>query len=169
MFAWCKKITSLNLSAFNTGNATTMKGMFDYCTSLTSLDLSSFNTSKVTNMEGMFRLGGLEDAPNFKSLDISIFDTSNVTNMRFMFAYLELEELDLSNFDVSNVQDFSLMFYCGDYNNIYTNGNWNTSAMQKDKEMFRGCDNLSGYTVEKTGSEMAKLQENGRYFTKKAS
>ena len=31
-----------------------MTGMFSRCTKLTSLDLSSWNTEKVTNMTGMF-------------------------------------------------------------------------------------------------------------------
>ena len=54
MFDSCSKLTSLDLSNFNTSNVTNMYGMFHNCTSLVSLDLSNFDTSKVTNMVHMF-------------------------------------------------------------------------------------------------------------------
>ena len=38
MFCWCKKLTSLNLSNFNTNNVEYMSCMFDGCSSLTSLN-----------------------------------------------------------------------------------------------------------------------------------
>ena len=54
MFQSCSKLTSLDVSHFNTAKVTTMNQMFRGCSGLTSLDLSSFNTSKVTNMASMF-------------------------------------------------------------------------------------------------------------------
>ncbi len=54
MFAYCKSITSLDLSNFDTSKVTDMSDMFAYCTSITSLDLSNFDTSKVTDMRYMF-------------------------------------------------------------------------------------------------------------------
>ena len=54
MFYGCEKLTSLDLSSFNTSAVTNMYGMFMSCSSLTSLDLSSFNTSAVVSMGHMF-------------------------------------------------------------------------------------------------------------------
>ena len=54
MFMECYKLTSLDLSHFNTSKVISMTQMFTYCSGLTSLDLSSFNTSKVTYMNKMF-------------------------------------------------------------------------------------------------------------------
>ena len=47
MFGYCKSITEINLSNFDTSKVTYMNNMFFKCTSLTSLDLSNFDTSKV--------------------------------------------------------------------------------------------------------------------------
>ena len=106
MFYNCYKLTSLDLSNFDTSNVTNMSSMFGSCSGLTELDLSSFDTSKVTNMEQMFdRCGSLT------SLNLSSFNTSNVTDMSSMFYYCNgLTELDLSSFDTSKVTDMSSMF-----------------------------------------------------------
>ena len=55
MFDGCSKLTSLDLSSFDTSNVTGMRGMFNGCIGLTSLDLSGWNMSKVTDMSFMFR------------------------------------------------------------------------------------------------------------------
>ena len=53
MFSFCKSLTALDLSNFDTSKVIDMKGMFAGC-NLTALDLSSFKTSKVTDMREMF-------------------------------------------------------------------------------------------------------------------
>ena len=47
MFYDCNKLTSLNLSNFNTNNVKDMSCMFYGCSSLTSLNLFNFNTLNV--------------------------------------------------------------------------------------------------------------------------
>ena len=54
MFNNCSKLTSLDLSSFNTSNVTSIGGMFSNCGKLTSLDVSNFDTSKVINNSNMF-------------------------------------------------------------------------------------------------------------------
>ena len=54
MFSNCESLPNLNLSNFNTQNATNMRGMFNACISLPNLNLSNFNTQKVTYMSCMF-------------------------------------------------------------------------------------------------------------------
>ena len=51
---WLLKLTSLDLSSFDTSNVTYMRWMFKCCSSLTQLDISNFDTSKVTKMYEMF-------------------------------------------------------------------------------------------------------------------
>ena len=55
MFYGCSRLTSLDLSGFDTSNVTNMYGMFKSCSRLTSLDLRSFDISKVTDMRCMFQ------------------------------------------------------------------------------------------------------------------
>ena len=107
MFSQCSSLTSLDLSSFNTGNVTDMSYMFYQCSSLTSLDLSNFNTQNVTTMDGMFY-----NCPSLTSLDLSNFNTQNVTTMYQMFERSsKLTSLDLSNFNTGKVTDMSSMFY----------------------------------------------------------
>ncbi len=56
MFYRCASLTSLDLSNFDTGNVTDVRGMFEYCLTLTSLDLSGADFSKVisANRRNMF-------------------------------------------------------------------------------------------------------------------
>ena len=54
MFNYCRGLTSLDLSGWNTSNVTDMASMFNGCSGLTSLDLSKWDTSNVTSMYSMF-------------------------------------------------------------------------------------------------------------------
>ena len=106
MFSTMRRITSLNLSHFNTSKVTNMSKMFYYADNLTSLDISSFNTSNVTDMSSMF-----SDTRSLASLNLSSFDTSNVTSMANMFKFVDrVTSLDVSSFNTSNVTDMTGMF-----------------------------------------------------------
>ena len=80
MFSGCRKLTSLDVSKWNTSNVTDMSSMFWNCSKLTSLDVYNFNTSNVTSMQYLF-----SGCSNLTSLDVSKWDVSNVTNMNNMF------------------------------------------------------------------------------------
>ena len=54
IFYGCSKLTSLDLSGFDTSKVTIMEYTFYGCKSLTSLDVSGFDTSKVDNMNFIF-------------------------------------------------------------------------------------------------------------------
>jgi surface protein len=107
MFSYCRSLTTLDLSNFDTSNVTNMGFMFESCVSLTSLDVSNFDTSSVTNMGFMFFA-----CESLITLNVSNFDTSNVTATAGMFAGCSsLTTLDLKNFDMSNVTDASQVFF----------------------------------------------------------
>ena len=55
MFWNCIKLTKLDLSSFNTQNATDMSCMILGCYNLKEVDLSSFNTANVEAVDSMFR------------------------------------------------------------------------------------------------------------------
>ena len=76
MFYGCSKLTSLNVSGWDTSWVTNMNGMFQNCSSLTYLDVSHFDTSKVTNMDYIFA-----DCSKLISLDLSGWDTSKTEHL----------------------------------------------------------------------------------------
>ena len=80
MFTWCYSLTKLNLSNFNTQNATDMSKVFLCCRTLIELNLTKFNTQNVTNMSKMFYF-----CDSLTNLNLSNFNTQNIKNMCAMF------------------------------------------------------------------------------------
>lgn len=54
LFSYCNKLTSLDLSGWDTSKVTTMSHMFIYCSEITSLDLSNWDFSNVFDLRYMF-------------------------------------------------------------------------------------------------------------------
>ena len=96
MFYECSRLTSLDLSGWNTSKAIYMENMFQECSRLTSLDLSGWNTSKVTDIRAMFH-----NCSALTSLDLSGWNTSKVTDISGMFYNCSaLTSIDLSGFSL---------------------------------------------------------------------
>ena len=53
MFYGCSRLTSVNLSNFDTSNVTGMSNMFRHCSGLTSLNIRSFSSIKLSNCSSM--------------------------------------------------------------------------------------------------------------------
>ena len=101
-----RKLRELDLSSFNTSNATTMRSMFNGLREVKSLDVSTFDTQNVESMYCMFQY-----CTNITSIDLSNFNTENVSSMEKMFGYCtSLESVNLSSFNTENVLTFGYMF-----------------------------------------------------------
>ena len=110
MFEGCGKLTTIDLSNFNTSKVTDMSSMFSSsgcnATTWSIGDLSNWDTSNVTKMTRMFY-----NQSKLSDINLTSFDTSRVTSMSEMFTgCLNLVTLDLSSFDTSNVQYMGSMF-----------------------------------------------------------
>ena len=138
MFYNCKNLTNLNLSSFVTTNATNMSCMFSHCENILNLDLSSFDTSNATNMSYMF-----SHCEKLLNLDLSSFDTNNVTNMSYMFSDCKnLKSIDLSSFDTKNVTNMSHMFsVCEKMENLDLSS-FITKNVTNMNYMFSSCKNI---------------------------
>ena len=181
-----EEMTSIDLSALDTSEATDMSSMFSGCMSLTSLNISNFDTSQVTNMSGMF--GGGADFPmdieeinmsNFNTsqvtdmsrmfaycssltnLDVSKFDTSKVTDMSWMFAGCSITSLDVSNFDTSNVTDMKRMFYYYSSLTSLDVSNFDTSKVTDMSNMF---SNTSLTSLDVSNFDTSEVTDMGGMF-----
>jgi surface protein len=143
MFNNCNNLTSLDVSNFDTSNVESMYQMFQDCSNLTSLDVSGFNTNKVIHMGSMFY-----NCSNLTSLDLSSFDTSNVNYMHYMFTYCsKLTNLDLSVFDTSNVTRMEFIFYnCLGLTSLDVSS-FNTSNVTDTTSMFANSNSLEVITM----------------------
>ena len=138
MFYDCNKLTSINLSNFNTENVNNMSYMFSNCTSLKKLNLSNFNTKNVTNMDSMF-----SNCYSLEELNLSNFNTENVYNMSYMFSNCSsLKELNLSKFNTTKVEDMSYMFSdCSSLEELHLT-NFNITKVEDMSYMFSDCSSL---------------------------
>ncbi len=136
---------TLDLSGFNTRNATTLKSMFKQFQG-TTIIFDGFNTSSVTNMEEMF-----SNCINIVELDLSSFNTSAVTYMGGMFGG------------------------CENLKTIYATEKFVTDKFDGANEMFNRNNQLVGGNGTKycdeldNSSKYARIDtlEHKGYFTKK--
>lgn len=139
MFAECSKITSLDISKFDSSKVTNMNGMFMNCLALKNVDISVLDTSQVTDMANMFN-----GCQSMESIDASTFDTSQVTDMQYMFNHCNsLEELNLKGFDTSKVISMRGMFDgCEQLREIQGIDEFDYSNVTDVSYMFFNCENL---------------------------
>ena len=139
-FAFCKNLTTANLTKLDTSNVTNMTNAFHFCSSLTELEgVSNWNTSKVASMSCMFDLCPLT------SLDLSNWDTSNVEHLQCMFSTCSsLTSVgDISNWDTSKVVSMADMFTgCSSLKTLNLS-NWDISNATVMQSIFNGCSKLS--------------------------
>ena len=107
------KLTSIDLSNFDTSNVISMKSMFENIDGLTSLDISTFDTGIVSDMSHMF--AGDKDLTTITMPSMSFGDSA--INMSYMFANCVslantgATAFDISNFVMGKATNFSYMFY----------------------------------------------------------
>ena len=131
-----------NLKYYNCIFTKNMNYMFSYFGDMRELDVSALNTSNVETMKGMFKqdYGSEGGSPQIHTLDLNNFDTSKVKDMSYMFFGFEyLVELNTSSFDTSSVTDMSYMFTYVDGMDSIVLPNFNTSKVTNMTEMFRGA------------------------------
>lgn len=161
MFAFCLKLTSLDVTNFNTKKVINMERMFADCKALTSLDVTNFNTVNVKNMMRMFTA-----CKALTSLDVTNFNSENVTNMNRMFYNCsKLTSLDVTNFNTEKVTNMSFMFSgCSTLTTIYVNDKFVIDKVTNGSYMFDNCTNLKDYAPSKKDHNYANYKTG--YFTK---
>lgn len=82
MFQGCSKLTSLDLSNFDTSSVTNMASMFFNCSGLTSLDLSNFDTSSLLSTFGTFMY-----CVSMSTLNLSGWNFSSLQDKTNMFTF----------------------------------------------------------------------------------
>ena len=138
MFYCCESLKELYPQALNTDKVINMEGMFSNCSSLTHLSTQNVNTSNVENMAELFA-----GCASLTSLDFTGMDTSNVVNMRGMFSGLSaMTSLNIGSLNTAKVTDMSNMFRdCIKIRSISL-GRTNTSKVTNMSGMFKNCEKM---------------------------
>lgn len=106
MFYNCPKLTTLDLSSFDTRGVTSIEALAGQCPSLEYFNFSTLETDEVTDISYL-----LQNDANLRSVDLSNFETDNVTSMEGTFqGCTNLEVLNLSTFNLVNTADATFMF-----------------------------------------------------------
>ena len=165
-FYQTSSLGSVDLSMWNTGNATNMYRMFGN-TGASALNLGgSFNTGGlVNNMGSMFwgasnlatigEVGGwntgnatrmsrmFQGASSLTHVNVGSWNTSNVTLMYNMFHNASsLTTLDIGGWNVSNVLRMDVMFSGATGLTRLDLSGWNTTSLQRMDNMFDGASGL---------------------------
>ena len=139
-------VETIDLTALDTSNVTTMGSMFHNCKSLKKVIFGeNYDTSQVTNMADMFSA-----CSSLSSVDFSMFDTSKVTSMGGMFWHCyRLQNVNLSSFDLKEVVNASSMFEGSGLTSITFNTNTNAGKIEDMHSMFYACSSLTTLTLPK--------------------
>ncbi len=135
----CSSLKKVDVSTLSTRSCTDFSCMFLCCVNLQEIRFGSFDTSKATNMELMFC--GCDSLVN---LDLSSFDTSKITSMESMFLDCEsLVDLDLSSFDTSKTTNMESMFRNCESLVDLDLSSFNTECCIFMRDMFSNCSGLN--------------------------
>ena len=167
MFNLYDKVENLNFSNFRTSHVVDMRLMFANWTRVKNIDLRTFNTENVSDFCAMFN-----GCNNVQFINVSSFKTPKVEDMSYMFTgCIKLLELSITGFSKENLQKVDGMFAdCRSLSIINANYKFDLSMLSEDdtaQPMFKDCVNLTGFSPEDTGIEMAKTKTEGGYFTPK--
>ena len=146
MFANCPELKTLTIGSIKTDKVTDMTSMFSGCKSLEKIFLSGFNTSNVTSMAYMFNA-----CRSLKSLDVSKFDTQNLKSNGGIIGMFEscesLKSIDLSKFDLSRQENMAWMFSgCSSLESLDLSS-VDLSKIEYMYDAFGGCTSLRKLTI----------------------
>ena len=166
MFNLYDKVENLNFSNFRTSHVVDMRLMFANWTRVKNIDLRTFNTENVSDFCAMFN-----GCNNVQFINVSSFKTPKVEDMSYMFTgCVKLLELSIIGFSKENLQADGMFADCRNLAIINANYKFDLSMLSEDdisQTMFKDCVNLTGFSPEHTGIEMAKPKNEGGYFTPK--
>lgn len=138
-----KELTEIeHIDYLNTGDAVNMMMMFYGCEKLTSLDLSHFDTHNVNAFVAMFNGCKALQSVDLKAFDFSL--ASDLSEM--FSGCTALETVDLRTWHSSELSlMFARMFDgCSALKNIYWYADWTSLDPSLCEDMFKGCTSLQG-------------------------
>lgn len=151
MFSYCKKLSSLDLSKWNTKGITRLSSMFNYCESLTVINgIEDFKTDDVTAAYYMFQYCGIAG-----DIDLSGWNVSNIQSVDNFFSNaknlvnVDLSGWNLASITIQNATGSASMFYnCTSLESVDVSG-WTIGGEKFSSlySMFYNCGNLKSINM----------------------
>lgn len=113
MFAYCKKLESIDLSKWQKVNISNASGMFQMCSNLESVKLFASQSGKLTKINDMFNMGWKGQSKLSSVEGLEKLNTKNVTTMEEMFYFTsKLKEINgIKDWDTLKAEDMEGMFH----------------------------------------------------------
>ena len=158
MFAQNRKLESVDVSNWNTGNIQNTSaaggyyGMFMNCAKLKSLNVSNWNTKSVTEMSRMFSGCSL-----LSTIDVSKWNTSSCVYMNDMFYGAGISQIDMTGWNTGNLKyTYNMFKECANLTGIDLS-TWDESIVNSAYDMFRDCKALT--SVNLNGWNLSNLED----------
>lgn len=133
------KLSSLDLSMFNTVNVTAMDSMFYSMSALKSADISSFKADKCETMSHLFDLNTALTSVKFGPE----FNSEKVTDMSYMFNYCSsLTDVNLENVKTTSVVTMANMFTYSSSLKSLNLSSFSGEKLENMMGMFMNCSSL---------------------------
>ena len=146
MFGKCHFLKEIKLDNLNPENVTDMSYMFNNCSELEKIEFpKSFNTKKVANIEFMFH-----NCYELRDISFGDFNTDNVKSMKGLFGNCyKFKKIDISKFNTSKVIDMSYMFKtCNQLEELIINPKtFITKEVKNMARMFVECLSLKTINI----------------------
>ena len=152
------KVSTVDLSSFDTSNVTNFQYMFSDNYYLTSVDLSEKNLEAVKQMNYMFR-----NCSSLEEVDFSNTSTPSLEYINYMFAGCsKIESIDLTNLGSDLLNTMNLMFSgCTNLKNVnMSNFNFGTASLSS---LFKNLKNLESINL--TNVNMQNVYDMGSMFS----
>ena len=142
-FQWCAKLTTIDVSNWNTENVNTIECICQQCNALMTFDVSNWNTSNITNITAAFN-----KCYELTTLDVSGWDVSKVETAKMAFqACYKLTIIDVANWNVENITDMESMFQNCQALTTIDVSKWDVSSVTNMDSMFLGCQAITAIDV----------------------
>ena len=137
------KITSLDLSNWDTSKAASMNQLFNGCTSLTSVNMSGWQFNNDCSISSMFN-----STSNLKTIiGHENWDLSNVKDCGLLFYNSGIEELNVTNWNMSGKGSTNGVFQNSKLSNLIGSENLINSTWSSLPSIFNGCTSLTTLDV----------------------
>ena len=155
LFADMEKVTSVDLSGWDTTAVTNMDSFFSNCAMLTSPSFAGWDFSQVADLEYLF-----SNCSSLDSLDLSTWNVNGARLTGMFSGCSQLQTLSLSGWDVSDTPSMTSMFSgCARLSSLDLSG-WkvrNTFPRFSDCPALSAID-LSGWDTSRTTSLRSLFQ-----------
>ena len=155
----CSSLKNVNLSYFSAPVLSKISTLFDNCASLESVDMSNMSIPNSEMLGGQY-----SHAMFYKCNALSYINLDNLYAPRTQYIHFSDNQYSIKIVNICNINAPNLKrvsFSGSSLEKIYVDNTWDNVNLDRNFEMFRGCNNLVGGKGTKIGKNLYGYDKNG--------